>query len=295
VRELDIALFGCGGQLGSAICRLAEEREIALSAFSRSDCDVTDEAAVRNAVDSVRPTVIVNAAAYTSVDRAEKDLDAAFAVNRDGVANIARAARVGGAGLIHVSTDYVFDGRKPAPYLESDPVAPVGVYGMSKAEGEKALQAAMPENAVILRTAWVYGLEGGNFVKTMLRLGAERDVVRVVDDQRGSPTFADDLASAIIELAGKLAPGPSTIYHTAGRGTATWHEVAREIFAASAKRGLAAPRLEAITTAQYPTPAKRPANSVLDCSRLARDFAIELPDWRDGLHRMLNAHFEAAR
>jgi dTDP-4-dehydrorhamnose reductase len=237
----------------------------------------------------------VNAAAYTAVDRAESEPDRAFAVNRDGIANIARAAFSASAMVLQVSTDYVFDGTKPTPYLESDPLAPLGVYGASKAQGEQALLQAMPENAVILRTAWVYGLEGANFVKTMLRLGAEREVVRVVDDQRGSPTFADDLADAILDIAHQLQPSRSRIYHAAGQGSATWHDVAREIFSETAKRGLRTPRLEAILTSQYPTPAKRPANSVLDCSLLERDFGIALPDWRDGLRRMLNAHLEAVQ
>jgi dTDP-4-dehydrorhamnose reductase len=293
--EIQLALFGHGGQLASAIYDLAEPRDLMLSAFSRSDCDITDKVALRNAVDAVRPAVIINAAAYTAVDRAESESERAFAVNRNGAANLAEAAKSVGAALIHVSTDYVFDGSKSGAYTELDPVAPLGVYGRSKAEGESAILEIMPANAVVLRTAWVYGVDGANFVKTMLRLGAEREVVRVVDDQHGSPTFADDLADAILNLAVHLRPARSRIYHATGQGTATWFDFAREIFAETARRGLRTPRLEAITTAQYPTPAKRPANSVLDCSLLKRDFGIALPPWRDGLRRMLDAHLEGVQ
>ncbi len=294
-RELEIVLFGSGGQLGSALCRSAEKRETSLCAFSRTDCDIADKAMLLDAVNAKRPTLVINAAAYAAVDRAEAEQGRAFAINRDGAANVAAAAKSVGALLIHISTDYVFDGSKNEPYVETDPVAPLGIYGVSKAEGESAILERMPTGALILRTAWLYGLEGANFVKTMLRLGAEREVVRVVDDQRGSPTFADDLADAILELAYQLKPVRSRVYHLAGQGTATWCEFAREIFTEAGRRGLRTPRLEPIPTSQYPTSAKRPANSVLNCSLIKRDFGIALPPWRDGLKRMLAAHLEAAR
>ena len=267
---MKIAVFGAGGQLGRALLRVGGRLGIEIAGFDRQAADITDAIAVGTVLAKVQAHLIINAAAYTAVDKAESDSERAFAINRDGAANLARA----GLPLIHISTDYVFDGAKSGPYVETDPVAPLGVYGRSKAEGEAAAAGA-----VILRTAWVYGLEGSNFVKTMLRLGAERDVVRVVDDQRGSPTFADDLAEAILAIAARPVPG---IYHLAGAGEASWFEVAQAIFT-----GRPGPRLEAITTGDYPTAAARPANSVLDCSKAKAIFGVELPHWKDGLNRML--------
>ena len=289
-----IAVFGAGGQVGSALARRARERRIKLTLFTRADADITDYGAVVAALRDSSTGIAINAAAYTAVDKAESEPERALAINRDGAANLAQACATQGVQLIHISTDYVFDGTKPAPYVEDDPIAPLGAYGHSKAEGEAAVIGVAPD-CIVLRTAWVYGLEGGNFVKTMLRLAAERDIVRVVEDQKGSPTFADDLADAILSLVTAQKRAASSIYHLAGNGVATWHEVAQEIFAETARRGLPTPRLEAITTVEYPTPAKRPANSVLDCSLIRRDFNIALPDWRSGLRRMLAAHLETAR
>jgi dTDP-4-dehydrorhamnose reductase len=288
-----IAVFGAKGQLGSALARRARARHARVALLSHADADITDLNAVQAAMRDGGIGVAVNAAAYTAVDKAESEADRAFAINRDGAANLAQACATLGARLIHVSTDYVFDGSKSEPYRESDAIAPLGVYGRSKAEGEAAVVSMAPD-FIILRTAWVYGLEGANFVKTMLRLGAERDVVRVVDDQKGSPTFADDLADGILELTAPTCTAAG-VYHLAGQGVATWCEFAREIFAETGRRGLRTPRLEPITTAQYPTPAKRPANSVLDSSLIKNDCGIALPEWRDGLQRMLKAHLEAMR
>ena len=212
-----------------------------------------------------------------------------MAINRDGASNVARVAHAVGIPLLHISTDYVFDGSKQVAYVESDPVAPLGVYGRSKADGEVAVLAEDPA-AVIVRTAWVYGLEGANFVKTMLRLGAERDVLRVVNDQTGSPTFADDLAAGLLTIASKASAATGGTYHLAGTGETTWFGFARKIFAEASHYGRRTPRLEAITTADYPTAGHRPANSVLDCAKAKRVFDVELPRWNDGLSRMLNAH-----
>ncbi len=266
---MKIALFGAGGQLGHALLRVGKKRGVDIEGFDRAQADITNPAAISSAISHA--SLIINAAAYTGVDKAETDQARAFAINRDGPANLART----GLPLIHLSTDYVFDGTKQGPYVETDPVAPLGVYGRSKAEGEAAAAGA-----VILRTAWVYGLEGTNFVKTMRRLGKERQTLRIVNDQRGNPTFADDLAEAILTIASQPKPG---IYHLAGQGTATWFAFAREIF------GDQGPDLEPVTTADYPTPATRPANSVLDCSKAKATFAVELPHWKDGLKRMLSA------
>jgi dTDP-4-dehydrorhamnose reductase len=289
-----IAVFGANGQLGSALARRAAERRIKLALFAHAQVDITDAKAVTAALRDNSIGVAVNAAAYTAVDKAESDSERAFAVNRDGPATLAQACSTQGTQLIHVSTDYVFDGSKASPYAESDAIAPLGVYGRSKAEGEVAVVSNAPDS-IILRTAWVYGLEGANFIKTMLRLGAERELVRVVNDQKGSPTYADDLADAILTLIDERQRATTGVYHLAGQGTATWYEVAQEIFAQTSRRGLRTPHLEAITTAEYPTPAKRPANSVLDCSLIKRDFGVALPEWRNALTRMLNAHLGAAR
>lgn len=289
-----IAVFGAAGQVGRALSRVAAARGIALAAFDRTEANITDATAVNAALARARATVAVNAAAYTAVDKAESEHDRAFAVNRDGAANVAHAAGSLGIHVIHVSTDYVFDGVKRGAYVEDDPVAPLNVYGRSKAAGEDAVRAA-GAGAVILRTSWVYGREGANFVKTMLRLGAERDELRVVDDQRGCPTFADDFAEAIVTIAENLPAARGHTFHLAGAGETSWYGFARAIFAEAARYGLRTPRLQAITAAQYPTPARRPANSVLDCAKAKRVLGVELPPWDDGLSRMLKAHFSGQR
>ena len=288
-----IAVLGADGQVGSALLRRAGLRHISAVGFVEADADLTDVDALRRVMTASGADVCINTAAYTAVDRAESEPTTAFAVNQDGARNVREACRAAGARLFHLSTDYVFDGTQSAPYSEADVPSPVGVYARSKAGGETAVLSG-DDPAIVLRTAWVFGLEGNNFVKTMLRLGAEREVVRVVNDQRSSPTYAEDLADAIIDLAQRTDPSPAGIYHVAGQGVATWYEFAREIFAEAAARGLKTPRLEAITTAEYPTPAKRPANSVLDCNRVKLQFGIAVPHWRDGLRRMVEAHLGAA-
>jgi dTDP-4-dehydrorhamnose reductase len=265
---------------------------LAVHAAGRDELDVTDGAAVADTVARLAPRLVVNAAAYTAVDRGETEPAAAYAVNRDGPAHLARACALTGAPLVHVSTDYVFDGTNRAAYSEDDAVAPLGVYGASKLAGEEAVRAALDRH-LILRTAWVYGVDRGNFVRTILRLGAERELLRVVDDQRGSPTAAADLAGAALAVARRLlehAPpaGGFGTFHCAGGGETTWHGFAREIFRLAAARGVRVPRLEPITTADYPTPARRPANSVLDCARLARVYGIRLRPWRAALAETLD-------
>ncbi len=275
-----VAVFGGAGQVGRALARVAARRNIAVASFDRAAADVTDIGAVSAALTHARATVVINAAAYTAVDKAETDADRAESINASGAGHVASAAEALDIPPIHISTDYVFDGTKASAYVEDDPIAPLGVYGRTKAEGEAAVRAASPR-AIIVRTAWVYGLEGANFVKTMLRLAADRDVIRVVNDQRGNPTFADDLAEALLTIAANPKAGT---YHLAGQGETTWYNFAKAIFANGG------PRIEPITTAQYPTPARRPANSVLDGAKAKRTFAIELPPWNDGLSRMLHAH-----
>lgn len=273
-----LAVFGANGQLGHAIERVAEQRGITVFSFDRHSADVTDISSITEALERAPGSLIINAAAYTAVDKAEREEELAFAINRDGAGNIAKVADRMGLPLIHISTDYVFDGTKKGAYFETDPVGPVSVYGRSKEAGEREVHEHCPY-AIVLRTSWVYGIEGSNFVKTMLRLASERDELRIVSDQRGCPTFADDLAAAILNIAGKYEPG---LFHLAGSGEASWFEFAREIFANRNH-----PRLHAITTDEYPTAAKRPANSVLDCTRARDVLGVRLPHWKDGLKRML--------
>ncbi|PWC35721.1 dTDP-4-dehydrorhamnose reductase [Azospirillum sp. TSO22-1] len=277
-------VFGHDGQVAHALRTMAAP-DLTVTALGRAGADITDADAVRRAVEAARPDVAVNTAAYTAVDRAETEAEQAFAVNRDGAGHIAAACAAAGVPLIHYSTDYVFDGAKDGPWREDDPIAPLGVYGASKAAGEAAVRAAGPRH-VILRTAWVFGAHGNNFVRTMLRLGAERERLGIVADQRGCPTAAADLASAAVAVARHvLATGEGWgTYHCCGAPPTTWHGFAEAIFEERRRAtGLAPPRLDAIATADYPTPARRPANSVLDTARFAARFGLPAPAWRDAL------------
>ncbi|MEI8397102.1 MAG: dTDP-4-dehydrorhamnose reductase [Rhodospirillaceae bacterium] len=280
-----LLIFGAAGQVGAELCRLSTSGRPVVG-LERTAADITDPAVVARAVETHRPAVVVNAAAYTAVDRAESEPAAAMALNRDGPAHLARACAAAGIPLIHLSTDYVFDGEKDGPYLETDPVGPLGVYGRTKLEGERAVQAAWSRH-IILRTAWVYSARRSNFVRTMLRLGREREELGVVADQRGCPTAAADIASAILAIAGRLEAGVSDdgfgVFHCCGRGATTWYDFARTIFELAAPLGGPQPRLRAITTADYPTPAQRPRNSVLDTSRLESVYGVTMPAWRDSL------------
>ncbi|MBP0443549.1 dTDP-4-dehydrorhamnose reductase [Roseomonas sp. SSH11] len=257
------------------------------------ELDLTDPASIARAVEAAAPDVIINAAAYTAVDRAESQRDLAFAVNATGAGLLAEAAARRGIPFVHVSTDYVFPGDGGAPYAEDAPTGPVGVYGESKLAGERAVMAANPRS-IILRTAWVCSPHGGNFVKTMLRLGQERALVSVVSDQQGAPTFAADLADAIARILPRLADAKAGdeglgVFHLTGAPHTSWHGFAQAIFAEAAARGLKTPELRAITTAEYPTPARRPADGRLDCGRIARIHGIQPADWRQSLSRCLDA------
>ncbi len=264
-------------------------------ALEAPELDLTSPGSIAAAIAGFRPEAIVNAAAYTAVDRAEDDAALAFAVNGTGPGLLGEAAARAGIPVVHYSTDYVFDGSKPAPYTEDDPPNPVGVYGASKLDGERRLHAAQPRSAT-LRTAWVCSAHGNNFVKTMLRFGRERPELRVVADQHGAPTFADDLADAAIALLPRLAAAPAGeacfgVFHLTGTPYTTWHGFAAAIFDGAAARGQPGPKLTAITTAEYPTKASRPANSRLDCGRAAAVLGIAPADWRAGLDRCLDALF----
>lgn len=293
-----LLIAGWQGQLARALVEIAPgATDIEALAVGRPALDLCEPASITRAMTDFRPHVIINTAAYTAVDKAESEPDAAFALNRDGARMLAEAANKRGAAIIHVSTDYVFDGAKPAPYVEDDPTGPLNVYGRSKLEGEMAVRTANPRH-VIVRTSWVHSAAGANFVRTMLRLGAERQTLRVVDDQIGGPTYAPHLAAAVLDIARQVAgrgAGDATwgTYHAAGAGAVSWCGLAREVFRVAGHHGGPAPAIEAITTADYPTPALRPANSRLDCQRLEQSFGFRMPDWQsgvaDGVGRLLSA------
>jgi dTDP-4-dehydrorhamnose reductase len=251
-------------------------------ALPHAEADIADRAAVEAAITRHKPTLVVNAAAYTKVDLAETEVEAARRGNETGPAVLARACAAAGVPLVHISTDYVFDGTKSGAYRESDPIAPLGVYGRTKAAGEAAVRAALPQH-IILRTAWVYGEFGANFLKTMLRLAATRDELRVVADQRGCPTSTRDLAEAILALAPRMIAREPVFgtYHFAGTGVTTWHGFASRIVAAQAPLTGRKPPVVPITTAEYPTPARRPANSELDCGLFAETFGFRARRWED--------------
>ena len=291
---MKLLVLGSSGQVGRELCRLAWPAGYALAGFDRA-VDITQRAAVFAAVARERPDVVINAAAYTAVDRAESEPEAAWAGNCTGPANLAAACAESGIQLIHISTDYVFDGTKTGPYREDDPVAPLGVYGRSKEAGDRAVREALASH-VIVRTAWVYSAHGHNFVKTMLRLAGERPVLRVVADQTGSPTSAADIAGAIAVVVQQLATGNRCwgTYHFAGGGAVTWHGFAGAIFELAAPWRGPPPRVDAITTAEYPTPARRPANSVLDCTKIGQAFGIRPRPWREALADVVREIYEGS-
>ncbi len=282
-----VLVFGAGGQVGREVCRAARPASFELIALDRNAADITKPAAVSAVIAWEKPDLVVNLAAYTAVDRAESEPDAAWAVNCAGAAHIAAVCGENGKPLVQLSTDYVFDGGKSEPYREEDAVNPLNVYGRSKEAGERAVRAAAPRH-IILRTAWVYGAYGANFVKTMLRLAAERPGLRVVADQRGCPTAAADIAAALIAIAGHIERGGMEwgTFHFAAADSTSWHEFAEEIVALagalSARPSGPGLRVEPITTDQYPTAARRPMNSVLDCRKIAA-FGISPPPWRSSL------------
>ena len=281
---MKLLVLGAGGQVGRELCRLVWPPGWALAAYDRAEIDIAEREAVFAALARERPDIVVNAAAYTAVDRAESERADAWAANCTGPANLAAACAEAAVPLVHMSTDYVFDGSKRGPYREDDPVNPLGVYGESKEAGDRAVRGTWSRH-VILRTAWVYSAHGHNFVKTMLRLAAERPLLRVVADQVGSPTSAAEIAAAIGVVVARLSAGDALwgTYHFAGAGAVSWHGFAEAIFALAAPWRGPPPKVAAIATAEYPTPARRPANSVLDCAKIGEDFGIAPRPWRDAL------------
>ena len=293
-----IFIVGDHGQMARALARVYSARGDMVKSAGRAKVDIADEPAVQSVVLAFRPDLVINAAAYTAVDKAEDDADQAYRVNRDGARYVAAAARATAAPLIHISTDYVFDGTKSTPYLETDLTNPIGIYGQSKLAGEAAVAAEIPDH-VILRTSWVYSADGSNFVKTMLRLAGERDEIGVFDDQWGAPTFAADLAAAIATIGESLLSVPDRsavcgFYHATGSGETTWYRFARAIMELSAAKGGPSCRVHPITTSQHPMRARRPANSRLDGSKLARILGIRLPTWQTSLDRCLDQLIIAA-
>lgn len=284
-------IAGANGQLGCELVRQADPREFALLTPPHSQMDITRYDQLKNRLAELRPDMVINAAAYTDVDGAESEAEKAFAVNATGPANLARLCAYHQIPLIHVSTDFVFDGSRQQPYRETDPAAPLGVYGQSKAAGEDKIRSTLNEH-IIIRTAWLYGFHGHNFVKTILRLAGEKSHIRVVNDQFGSPTSASDLADALLQVAARLKNRRNAnwgTYHYCGQGITTWFEFAEKILAlAKSCISMRTTRLEPITTAEWPTSAKRPAYSALDCSRIRADFGIHPKAWQLSLKTTLD-------
>jgi len=281
-----ILVTGKQGQLARALAEAGVSAAFEICLAGRTECDIRNQNAVERTLARIAPDLVVNTAAYTQVDQAESEPENAFAINAAGAANVARACATAGIPLIHLSTDYVFDGRKTAPYLETDETGALNVYGASKLEGERAVAQFCAQH-IILRTSWVFSPWGQNFVRTMLRLAATRDAIDVVDDQYGCPTYAPHLADAILKIAETIARNADGelfgIYHAAGQGETTWYEFAGEIFSQAAKHDGTAPIVRPIPAAQYPTAARRPANSRLDCTKLRDLFGIALPGWQAGV------------
>ncbi|MES9884230.1 MAG: dTDP-4-dehydrorhamnose reductase [Sedimenticola sp.] len=288
---MKIMITGSNGQVGYELNVRAQAMEFDVIAVDCDQLDITQRDAVNSFILRHSPDLVINAAAYTAVDKAEEEKATAFSVNRDGPLHLANACAEKGIPLLHISTDYVFDGTKKAPYTESDRPNPQSVYGQSKLEGDLAVASAL-EQQITLRVAWVFGSTGNNFVRTMLRLGEERGELGVVADQYGGPTYAGDIAETLLMLASMIDRGEEVqwgIYHYIGSPATSWHGFAEEIFKQAVSHGLLekAPKVNRITTEEYPTPAMRPKNSVLDSQRINQIFGFEQPDWCQGLDAVL--------
>lgn len=289
---LRIGVTGRTGQVALSLVERAPLQSVEVVTLARPDCDLLDADSIARAVEDSACDMIVNAAAYTAVDRAESEPDLAMTINAEGARHVARAAHSIGIPIIQISTDYVFAGHAERPYREEDATAPLGAYGCSKLAGERAVAEACA-NHVILRTAWVYSATGQNFVRTMLRLGETRSSVGVVADQYGAPTYAPDLADLICAIAAQLVAKPDApelrgIFHATGQREASWADLAEAVFAGAARRGRPLVRVERIMTQAYPTPARRPKNSRLDMQKLAATYGLHMPDWHASLEICLD-------
>lgn len=285
-------ITGSGGQVGCCLTEmLTNTDDVSILALERKHLDITDRDAVNKVVTSFRPTVIINAAAYTSVDKAEEEVELSYAVNRDGPKNLAQAAQAIDAAILHISTDYVFEGNKVGDYIETDTTNPQSVYGESKLAGEIAVAQSCDKH-IILRTAWVFGEQGNNFVKTMLRLAEEHHTLNIVNDQVGGPTYAGDIARVLIEIAMQVSRGEVIkfgVYHYSGLPHVSWLEFAEAIFDIAVEQNVLTrkPNLIGITSDQYPTPAKRPSNSRLSTEKVTSSFVVQTSDWKSGLKIIL--------
>ncbi|KTF16422.1 dTDP-4-dehydrorhamnose reductase [Pseudoalteromonas carrageenovora] len=285
---MKVLITGKNGQVGSClVSQLTDIPSIDFLALGREELDITNADQVNEVVNKYQPTVIINAAAYTAVDKAESEVELANAINNIGPKNLAKAASSVNAVILHISTDYVFAGNKHGLYTETDEVNPQGVYGQTKLAGEQSVAQECAEH-IILRTAWVFSEYGNNFVKTMLRLAQTRDTLGVVGDQYGGPTYAGDIAKALINIAQQLQQGATKfgVYNYSGYPHVSWQEFATEIFAkALSQQVIETPvTVNAISTSEYPTPAKRPANSKLDCSKITTNFSVQPSDWKTALN-----------
>ncbi|XDF77810.1 dTDP-4-dehydrorhamnose reductase [Aliivibrio fischeri] len=286
-----VLITGCYGQVGHCLTeQLADEESTIVLSLDRDQLDITNQDAVNAIVDDFQPTIIINAAAHTAVDKAEEEVDLSYAINRDGPSYLAQAAQCVGAAMLHISTDYVFEGNKVGEYQETDTTNPQGVYGESKLAGEIAVANACDKH-IILRTAWVFGENGNNFVKTMLCLGATRNELSIVGDQFGGPTYAGDIAHALIQIAKRITQGDEVeygVYHYSGLPHVSWFEFADAIFDTAVEQKVISnkPSLTSITTDQYPTPAKRPSNSRLSTDKITNNFGIKASDWTAALNNI---------
>ncbi|MEH0690599.1 dTDP-4-dehydrorhamnose reductase [Vibrio cholerae] len=283
-----VLVTGSKGQVGDCLTQqLSVMKDVSFLAVDRDELDITDKATVFKVVKDFQPTVIINAAAHTAVDKAESEPELSFAINADGPKYLAEVANEINAAILHISTDYVFEGNKSGEYVETDPTNPQGVYGESKLAGELAVAEACAKH-IILRTAWVFGESGNNFVKTMLRLGKERDALSIVGDQFGGPTYAGDIAIALISIAEKINTGQTIefgVYHYSGLPHVSWFEFAEAIFNRAVEKSVIAqrPTLTSITTDQYPTPATRPSNSRMNTEKIECSFGVKPSDWAAAL------------
>jgi len=288
---MKILITGAQGQVGKELVSIANQRGFDVIAAGQTELDITQLKNIKSYFEVHQPDLVINAAAYTAVNKAEEEQDITYAINRDGTANLAAVSKEKNIPLLHISTDYVFDGTKSEAYSENDAVSPLGIYGISKWQGEETIRQTLPEH-IILRVAWVFGAQGNNFVKTMLRLAKDRDELSVVADQFGRPSPAKDIAKTLIILAEQYQKEKTLewgTYHYCGDEKVSWCGFAKEILKQAKEQGLIEKdiKVNAITTAEYQDPTKRPANSMLDCEKIKNTFGIEMPSWKESLNQVL--------